>query len=369
MTRETIDTKTLRDMLERGEPVTVLDVRRDEDRAEWAIPGSRHIDVYDALRQGRQHVLEGVDLPAGQPVVTVCNAGKTSVAAAEQLRAQGYDARSLEGGMKAWSLAWNTAEVHPPGSEARVIQVRRTGKGCLSYMVVSRGEAVVIDASLDPEVYTELAAHHRVRITGAVDTHLHADHLSRSRQLAELSGAALYAPAGAPVSYPYTPLADGDAIAIGPARLEALRTSGHTRESTSYLLDGRAVFTGDTLFLNAVGRPDLEATVDEARAKARLLYGSIQRLLTLHPETLVLPGHTSEPVPFDGEPIFSPLSAVQRDIEHLLTGEDSFVERVAGRVSPTPLNHERIVQFNRAGEIPETDLSDLEAGANRCAAG
>jgi hypothetical protein len=82
--------------------------------------------------------------------VTICGEGVTSLIAAEQLRARGFEALSLAGGMKAWSLAWNSAEVSMPGSQARVIQVRRTGKGCLSYLIGSQGSAAVIDAALEP---------------------------------------------------------------------------------------------------------------------------------------------------------------------------------------------------------------------------
>ena len=68
-------------------------------------------------------------MPEGMPVVTVCGRGRSSAVAAEQLRSRGYEAFSLEGGMEAWSLAWNTAEVPVPGARAEVVQVRRTGKG------------------------------------------------------------------------------------------------------------------------------------------------------------------------------------------------------------------------------------------------
>src|SRR5215212_9805358 len=124
-----IDAKTLRDMLESGERVTVLDVRKAEDRAEWAIPGSIHLDAYEALKSGDEKAVEGAVVPIGVPVVTVCNAGKTSAIAAEQLRRRGYEAVSLEGGMKAWNMAWNSAEVIVPGTDAGVLQVRRTAKG------------------------------------------------------------------------------------------------------------------------------------------------------------------------------------------------------------------------------------------------
>jgi rhodanese-related sulfurtransferase len=124
-----IDAKTLMGVLERGEPVTVLDVRKAEDRAEWQIPGSVHVDAYDALKAKDPSAMEEAELPEGLPVVTVCGAGNSSAVAAEQLRARGYEALSLEGGMKAWSMAWNTAGVDVPGEEPAVVQVRRTGKG------------------------------------------------------------------------------------------------------------------------------------------------------------------------------------------------------------------------------------------------
>lgn len=123
----TIDVDTLRARLERGEPTFIVDVRPVEERAEWAIPGSVHFDAYQALRAGDPHALLALTPPSNTPVVTVCAAGRTSQIAADQLRQRGIDARSLAGGMKAWSLAWNTAEV--TAELATLVQVRRTGKG------------------------------------------------------------------------------------------------------------------------------------------------------------------------------------------------------------------------------------------------
>src|SRR5207247_1017919 len=131
----TISVEALRTRLEQGDPVTVLDIRRAADRAEWSIPGSRHLDVYDALQVGDAPALGTVELPPGPPVVVVCMAGQTSQRAARQLRARGVAAFSLTGGMRAWSRAWNDAPVPLTGTRAEVIQVRRTGKGCLSYLV------------------------------------------------------------------------------------------------------------------------------------------------------------------------------------------------------------------------------------------
>jgi len=271
--------------------------------------------------------------------------------------------------MKSWSLAWNRAELPLPRRNSTVIQVRRTGKGCLSYLIASDGEAAVIDPALEPDVYLEIAREHGWAIRHIFETHIHADHLSRARNLAERVGAALYLPAQDRATFPFHSIQDNNLFSVGAARLAALRTPGHTGESTSYLLDNQALFTGDTLFLVSVGRPDLEATAGEVRNRSRMLYHSLQRLLTLSPDTLILPGHSSEPIPFDGKPITASLAEVGEQIEFLHLPENEFVEAILSRIPPTPPNHHRIVELNEAGLFPNDDPTSLEAGANRCAVG
>ena len=100
--RDDIDARTLRDMLERGERVTVVDVRKREAYAEGSIPGSVNFDAYDALHAGDERAMEGLKLSEGAQVVTVCNRGHSSAVAAEQLRRQGHEAYCLEGGLEAW---------------------------------------------------------------------------------------------------------------------------------------------------------------------------------------------------------------------------------------------------------------------------
>ena len=363
----TINVETLRTWLEEGRPVTVLDIRPVRERVEWSIPGSMHVDAYDALKANDPKALAGVELPGDLPVVAVCAAGKTSLVAAQQLQTRGIEALSLEGGMNAWSLAWNTAELSLPGSQVRVIQVRRTGKGCLSYLIGAGNTALVIDASLDPQVYLNLANHYGWQIERVLDTHIHADHLSRSRRLAQMSGATLCLPDQTRVSFPFTPIFDGDTLEIGPVVLTALRTPGHTSESTCYLLDQRVLFTGDTLFPTGVGRPDLAADAVEVRRRASDLYTSLQTLLALPPETIVLPGHTSIPVAFDSDPIASTLTDILEQVGVIHATREVFIEQILARIPPTPPNYERIVRLNEEGTLPERDVTELEAGANRCA--
>jgi len=362
-----IDTHTLREWLAERRPVTVLDIRTDVDREQWAIPGSLHVNAYDALKVGKPGPLATFPLPAGQPVVTVCGAGRVSVTAADMLAARGLDARSLAGGMKAWSLAWNTADVPLADTSIRIVQVRRTGKGCLSYVVGSKGDAAVIDPSLPPDVYRDLARRRGWRVRYVLETHIHADHLSRARQLAEAEGAELLLPEQRRVHFPFKAIADGDRISVGAATITAQRTPGHTDESTSYVLNGETVFTGDTLFVRGVGRPDLHADAEGARQRARALFDSLTRLRALGPEVLVLPAHTSEPIAFDERAIAGRMGDLETWLSEWLESEQTFVERLVSRLPATPPNFSRIVELNEAGHLPAGDPTDLEAGANRCA--
>jgi glyoxylase-like metal-dependent hydrolase (beta-lactamase superfamily II) len=363
MTADRISVRELQGLLAAGQPVTVLDVRSPSD-VDWEIPGSIHVDAYDDLQSGRLGPLAVLDLPPG-PVVTVCGVGRTAAIATRLLRVNGVEALTLDGGMRSWSLAWNTAQTTISGCQ--VVQVRRTGKGCLSYIVESQSKAIVIDPSVDPEVYVRLLSERGWRLVAVADTHIHADHLSRSRQLAHLEGATLVLPTQDRAQYPFRPVADGDRIVFGSTALVAMRTPGHTAESTTYLLFNTAAFTGDTLFLNSVGRPDLESGTRQERAsRARLLHMSVSRLLQLPEATQVFPGHVSEAIPFDGRMLGTTVGTIRDTVALARLEEAAFVQAVLARIPPNPPNHSRIVEFNERGELPG-DPSELEAGANRCA--
>ncbi|HLJ68065.1 MAG TPA: MBL fold metallo-hydrolase [Chloroflexota bacterium] len=363
-----MNVRALRERLEHHQPVLILDIRVAESRADWAIPGSLWADAYHAVKRGDYAPLAALDLPADKPIVVVCEVGKTSQRAASYLRSKGIVAESLDGGMQAWSLAWNRAELRLTDG-VDVIQVRRTGKGCLSYLVASQDEAVVIDPVLGPDVYRDIAAASGRKITGVVDTHVHADHVSRSRLLVGELGVPHYLPAQERVHFAFEPLRDGDRIPVGGTALDVMHTPGHTWESCTYRLPAGVVFTDDTLFLDGVGRPDLEARSGEAEERGRALYQSLRRLALLAEDTQVLPGHASGPLAFDGVPWAASLAEVRARVSLLQLSEAAFVDTVLARIPPTPPNHHRIVALNETGRWPEEDPTVLEAGANRCAVG
>ena len=217
----------------------------------------------------------------------------------------------------------------------------------MTYLISYFNDAVVIDppCSSAASIY-EIAKKSNLRIKALIETHRHADHISASMTIAKETGATLYLSPMEEYETEQTKtngldmtfLHDGQRIEISNGiSLDVIHTPGHTVGSMSFKLetlsDGNEhgkretfLFSGDTLFLSAVGRPDLDSTPEGSREKARELYRSLQLLLALGPETLVLPGHTSEPVSFDGEPICAPLSEVHESVRVLRVTQDAFVE-------------------------------------------
>ncbi len=366
MNTQAITVTELQKMLEKGEEVTILDVRPQDQRDEWQIAGSHYVDAYKRLNEGDRSVLDEVDLPENTTVVTVCAAGRTSQMASDALRKKGFDAYSLEGGMKAWNYAWNTAEIKD--GDVTIIQVRRVAKGCLSYILGSDNEAIVVDASLDPEVYAAIAAENGWTIKYVMDTHIHADYISRTIELAKATDAVHLFTENAGVEYDFTPISDRDVVPFGSANLMAVFTPGHTPESISYLINNNYLLTGDILFTDGVGRPDLKADHKQGLKNAEQLFTSLGKILTLSDEDLlILPAHTSSAIAFDGNIIGDKLSNLSVKIELLQLEKDAFVEQTMKRIPPTPPNYLQIASLNKAGSYEGVNPADLEAGANRCA--
>lgn len=363
MSRLEVTTHQLQERLRSGHPVQVLDIRTRDAHEEWRIPNSHHLPWDDGTPADCSR------LAGDEPIIVVCASGNASLDAAREMREScGVDARSLAGGMARWSFAWNAAELTDEQTDLSVVQLRRTGKGCLSYLVGSGEEAMAIDPALDPSVFRREAERRGWEITGVLETHLHADHVSRGRQLARSTRAAHFLPEGTDAGFAHRRLGGGDTVPVGADRITALHTPGHTAAGLTYRADG-LLFTGDTLFLDSVGRPDLEARGNRERARghARLLYGSLSRLLDLDDDMTVLPAHTSEPVAFDGEPVAAPLAEVRERIGVTEQDGDEFVRELVDGIPATPPNYERIVELNERGELPDEGLLELEAGGNRCA--
>jgi glyoxylase-like metal-dependent hydrolase (beta-lactamase superfamily II) len=185
--------------------------------------------------------------------------------------------------------------------------------------------------------------------------------------LARQAHAELVLPVNDRATFPHTSISDGQSLRIGKMEITALATPGHTPESFVYLLGDEALFTGDTLFLRGVGRPDLHRDFEQTVRSARSLHQSLQRLLSLNPSLLVLPAHTGPVIPFDWIPIAASLQQVRAQNEMLGLNEADFIRTITANIPPTPPNYQSITQLNERGADLEGDPTDLESGANRCA--
>ncbi len=369
-----ITPQELKNRIERGDSVDIIDIREPAVFADWHIPGALPFPVIEAMRASDWGPLEARmgELPKDRPLFVVCNVGVSSVKATRVLERHGFDVTNLTGGMQAWSGVHTEVPIELPGEPpVSVTQVRRNGKGCLSYVVASAGQALVIDPSAEVGEYIDLAGRLGTKIAMVLETHVHADHVSRARALAAATGATLVLPPNDRVNFPYEPVEGGTPIQIGAVTLQAIHTPGHTGESTCYRLGDRALFTGDTLFTDSVGRPDLERGNDGAPAAAESLFHSLFSVLRKLPERLVvLPCHADAGIPFDQRPVCSRLGDLRPAMESYGSDLASFVSGVLGRLGPKPPSFDRVIAVNegKSREVDEQEALALEAGPNRCAA-
>ena len=173
----------------------VLDVRNQDTFEDWKIDGHKfeYLNVpYFDLLDGVEEVLP--QIPTDKEVLVVCAKEGSSIMVAEMLAEAGMEVAYLEGGMKAWSMYLEPIKISDLDGKGELYQFVRLGKGCLSYMVISEGEAAIIDAVRFTEVFTAFAEQKGAVIKHVFDTHLHADHISGGRHIAAETGAAYYLP-------------------------------------------------------------------------------------------------------------------------------------------------------------------------------
>lgn len=360
-----IDTQTLVSWLKNKKEFTILDIRPQAEREEWFIPESNYFNAYDELKAGNSNALDDFKFDKQKPIVTLCSRGKLSLFASEIFANKGIESYSLKGGMNAWNNAYDTQEM--VFDNFKIIQVRRVAKGCLSYIIGSQNEAIIIDSSLDPAVYKGIAEKENWKIKYVSDTHIHADYVSRTLELANETNTVHLFNSGAEVSYTFTAINDQQTVKVGIAEIKILFTAGHTLESTSFLVNNKVILTGDTLFVDSVGRPDLKAEKDEIASKAKLLYASLQKILAIENGIFVMPAHTSRSI-FIGQPFITDrLIGIKEKVVSLSQSKQEFIETIVSKLPPTPPNYLTISEINKIGNYEGFVLSELEAGANRCA--
>ncbi|MGN7398513.1 MBL fold metallo-hydrolase [Cytobacillus praedii] len=355
------------------EELLILDVRNKADFADWKIEGRN----FSYLNVPYFELLDGVDdildkLSSEKDILVVCAKEGSSIMVADMLSEAGLSVSYLEGGMKAWSEHLEPVKVGDLNNGGEIYQFVRIGKGCLSYMVVSNGEAAIIDATRMVNYYIEFAKNLDVTITHVFDTHLHADHISGGRMIAEKTNAAYWLPPkdAEEVTFDYSSLEGGNIVTIGNTAMDiqALYSPGHTIGSTSFVVDEKFLLSGDILFIDSIGRPDLagmaEDWVGDLRESLYLRYRELSE------ELIVLPAHFMIIDELNENGSIAEKLGTLFENNHGLNIEDEneFRKLVTENLPPQPNAYQEIRQTNMGKINPdENEQREMEIGPNRCA--
>jgi glyoxylase-like metal-dependent hydrolase (beta-lactamase superfamily II) len=361
----------------------VLDVRNEEEFARWRVEGALEVPQvnvpYFGFIDDPEKALEQVPRDLGEAVV-LCAKGDSSEFVKDVLVEAGLPAVHVAGGMIAWGdlhvpIPVDLDEANP-GFE--LWQFNRYGKGCLSYAVVANGEAAIVDPSRFTELYERFADERGVGIVEVLETHVHADHLSGGADLARRVDARyrVVNGLGADPAFPgvdVQPLENDAPLRIGGAdgitmQAQVLRTPGHTPGSTSYLIGGKYLLSGDTVFVQGVGRPDLGGHVEEW---GRELHRTLRHVVgALSPDTTVLPAHFAGPGEAEPTGVVRGRLGEIRDRAPEFAIEDpvEFVERMKANIKDPPAIYAEIVKANLGLVDPGEQAGEWELGKNECAA-
>lgn len=396
----------LKGHLDAGSDLFVVDVRNRDEFAAWRLESrgslpTINVPYFEIIEEGMTLLENGAQksgdgseddvvesivayarkhwrdvLPTDKTILTVCAHGGTSDLVARALRSLGYTAVNLAAGMAAWGDFYDVRSVTLDDG-TQIFQVNRPARGCLSYVVASDGEAVVIDPLRHIEHYTRLAEEHGLRITRVLDTHGHADHISGGVALARQLGVpyhlhpydAIHPLDVLPATIAYEPLHDGQEFRFGRATMRAVHVPGHTLGNIVFVLNDAVAFTGDSIFIESVARPDLGG---RGETWAPLHYRSLRRLLDLPGDTIIMPGHFSSPAEADERGLYArtlaELLETNEGLRMVERGEEAFVAYLLGSLPRFPEQYVDIKRVNAGLLQPDEDTaSELELGRNICA--
>ncbi|RBW68640.1 MBL fold metallo-hydrolase [Bacillus taeanensis] len=355
------------------EKLFILDVRNEEAFRDWKIEGENfnYLNVpYFDLLDGVEEILD--QIPTGQDVLVVCAKEGSSVMVAEMLSEAGRSVSYLKGGMKAWSEYLEPVKFSDLKDGGELYQFVRIGKGCLSYMVVSNGEAAIIDAARMADVYIDFAKEKGAEIKHVFDTHLHADHISGGRTIAEKTGAAYWLPPkdAVEVTFNYNKLEEGNDVTVGNTtiNIHPIYSPGHTIGSTSFVIEKKFLLSGDILFIDSIGRPDLAGKAEDWVGDLReTLY---KRYRELSDQLIVLPAHFMIIEELNEDGSVSEKLGTLFSKNHGLNIEDEaeFRKIVTENLPPQPNAYQEIRETNMGNISPDEEKQrEMEIGPNRCA--
>ncbi|HET7706077.1 MAG TPA: MBL fold metallo-hydrolase [Thermoanaerobaculia bacterium] len=367
--------------VDRGEKFLLLDVRNAEEFERWKVEGRKPVDTihrpyFDFIED--ETLLDAIPRDRG-PIYAICAKGDSSDLVAGMLRERGADASNVTGGMVAYGEYLEPVRVPvAPEDEGRfeIWQMNRRGKGCLSYVVRAGRDAVVVDPSRALSVYDRFVEKLGAKIVAVFDTHVHADHISGGPAYANRDKVRYWVASGPGVTLklPITQAKDGEQLQLGgkdgvALTVRLLSTPGHTPGSTSFLVGDRHLLTGDTLFVDSVGRPDLGGHVEEW---GKMLFHTLrERLAQLSDDTIILPAHYGSAAEINPHGVVAGrLGDLRRTVPELqIRTESEFVDAMRKALKTPPAVYEKIIHVNMGdGVVSEETASEWELGKNQCAA-
>ncbi len=363
--------------LESEEALQIVDVRAPSAVSAGRIEIDRFLNIPGSVLLTYPS-LNGTAIDPNVPAVVVCSHGNDSKILASHLRSLGINASSLEGGMAAWMRVLVPRKLDPPSSADELVQFDRPGKGALSYVLMSDGEAIIIDPSRNARPYLDYIEQAGARPVAVADTHVHADYISGGPTISRQCGIpyflhpadAVYPYDGTPGRLEITPVHDGTVLNVGRCSISVQTTPGHSPGSVTYVVGGNAAFTGDFLFLLSVGRPDLAGKTE---AWAPHLWESLEHVIgTWPPRCMIYPAH------YSGDEKRLANRAVGAALEELLRqnaslrkmSKSEFVDWVKRMDVPCPAAYRTIKAINIGlSTAEELEADVLEFGKNECALG
>ncbi|MBI2654018.1 MBL fold metallo-hydrolase [Candidatus Woesearchaeota archaeon] len=350
--------------------ILIVDIREQNKFKDWHIKDSINVDIYNEIWNGNFDVVKQKlsQLPKDKTIITVCNAGVTSQNASMLLESMKYKTAVLEKGMMGWNTLHQAVDVLDE-DDLLLKQIIRIGKGCLSYLIASKStkECFIVDPSQFVEEYIEVAKENGFAIKGIIETHVHADHLSGAKLLKEITKAKYYiSGTDLKAKVDFIDLDKTDEIEIGNNKIKIIKTAGHTDGSVCLLVNDKALLTGDTLFLEGVGRPDLGRNKEDVERGAKILFETLNKIKSLNQNLIVLPAHFTS---FDNAPISEKLNTLLNNNKTLkINLESEFINYILNNLPMTPPNYEQIKNFNlNLIQVPRQMGEQLEFGPNRCA--
>lgn len=357
------------------EGLFILDVRNREDYSNWKIEGKKvesinipYFDLLDSVELALKKLPKD-----DRTILVVCAEEGSSKFVAEQLNEAGVDeVYYLQGGMKSWSEYLHPIKIGNLKNGGSIYQFNRIGKGCLSYLVESDGEAAIIDAVRLTNTFEQFAQEKGLTIKYMIDTHLHADHISGGRKLAEKLDGIYYLPPkdATEVTFSYEPLEDGKDIWVGKTRIriQPLYSPGHTIGSTSLIVDDQYLFSGDILFVDSIGRSDLAGKAEDWVGDLRRTLYQLYKALSM--DLIVLPAHFGTFNEMDNKGrVFAKLGDLYAKNAGLQAKDEQAFQKMAiENLPPQPNAYQEIRQINMGKRNPtEDDQREMEIGPNRCA--